>query len=1081
MKCVRSLLLVSALVVGVSACVKEKNTAEEEMGFVPASIAELGTKVSFSSNEDQLPLISRWESDDVVNAILLNDSYSYGADVHGEKVRQISSDGKKCMLSYPKLSGYAACVFMTHNCNPKIISNDIHYNASLFRAPIAKFKAPLASGVWSFSSGDEVFFRHYLTYEVLHVKNDTDAAISFSECDFNVQKPWFETRGGLKYSDGSFLPDSPAAEEPVSKSEAMTVPAHGTGIVISSYIPNGNKISDAQLVAQINGKEVKSSNKKSSDVELRTSRAYHMFVTWDGSSLEFEDDSNRSSIEISAESLNFGEVALGGAGNVYFTVTNTNMISSVPIAVSRTPSGGPFSVDGESQEFMLKPGETKPFRASFKPTAEGSFTGTVEIVEKAPSKNYTYTLPLSGTGYKLNLEAVDLGLSVKWASFNVGAKKPEEYGDYYAWGEVDTYYEPGYAQTSYLVWKSGKTMGYKWESYKWCDGSGTTLNKYNYDAGYGKVDGLRSLQLEDDAVNAKWGGNWQMPSEEDFMELVDKCTSEWTSRNGVNGMLFTSKINGNSIFLPAAGHFYSKGRSLEGDIGLYYASTIDEFFPSDACSLFFTSSTAHVGSDSRPQGCPLRPVYVENIRVTGVSLDSGREYMYVGDEVLLVATITPSHAYDKGIKWSSSNSSVAVVDNIGTMKAVGVGKAVITAKTNEGGYTASCEVSVSEYVAVTGISLNASRLDINPGESRTLTATVTPSNASRPSVKWSSSDSGIAEVGSYSGKVTGKSTGTAIVTATVTDGGLTATCEVTVEKVRVTGISLDKTKMTLNEGFSGFLKATVEPSNAYDNSFTWSSSNSSVATVDAEGLVSAVKNGTAVITAKTNDGGHTASCTVTVRKFPMPEAVDLGLSVKWASCNLGASSPEEYGDYYAWGEVEPYYYSGGDPQSPSQRWKPGKIYGYHYYSYTWANGTDDKHTKYCTDSDYGTVDGKTVLEPADDAAHVMLGGRWRMPTVDEFRELLNNCSYGKTQYNGVNGWLLTSNRNGKTIFLPAAGDRYITNIERVGAGISYLSSSLHPSYCDCAYCIINHDNFHSLIEVYYGPRCGGDSIRAVCD
>ena len=131
-------------------------------------------------------------------------------------------------------------------------------------------------------------------------------------------------------------------------------------------------------------------------------------------------------------------------------------------------------------------------------------------------------------------------------------------------------------------------------------------------------------------------------------------------------------------------------------------------------------------------------------------------------------------------------------------------------------------------------------------------------------------------------------------------------------------------------------------------------------------------------------------------------AVDLGLSVKWATCNIGASTPEEYGDYYAWGETE---------TKEDSSWE------------TYKYGDSDALTKYCTNSDHGTVDNKTVLEPEDDVAHVKLGGSWRMPTDAEWEELLENCTWTKTtNYNGtgVEGRIVTAT-NGKSIFLPAAG------------------------------------------------------------
>ena len=151
---------------------------------------------------------------------------------------------------------------------------------------------------------------------------------------------------------------------------------------------------------------------------------------------------------------------------------------------------------------------------------------------------------------------------------------------------------------------------------------------------------------------------------------------------------------------------------------------------------------------------------------------------------------------------------------------------------------------------------------------------------------------------------------------------------------------------------------------------------------------------------------------------PLPVAVDLGLSVKWASFNLGASKPEEFGDYYAWGETEPYY-SSLDPLT----WKEGKEDGYAWSSYKWCMGTYKTLTKYCYYSYYGFegfTDSRTVLDPEDDAAHMNLGDKWRMPTDGEWTELLNNCSSVWTEENGVSGCRFTSKKNGDSIFLPAA-------------------------------------------------------------
>lgn len=131
-------------------------------------------------------------------------------------------------------------------------------------------------------------------------------------------------------------------------------------------------------------------------------------------------------------------------------------------------------------------------------------------------------------------------------------------------------------------------------------------------------------------------------------------------------------------------------------------------------------------------------------------------------------------------------------------------------------------------------------------------------------------------------------------------------------------------------------------------------------------------------------------------------AVDLGLSVMWATCNIGADSPEEYGDYYAWGEIE-----------PKEKYEEG--------NYKWYDKFTGSYIKYCTDATIGTVDDKTVLDPEDDVAHVKLGGGWRMPTEAEIIELCKKCTWEEdTTYNGIEGSIVIG-PNGNSIFLPAGG------------------------------------------------------------
>ena len=190
---------------------------------------------------------------------------------------------------------------------------------------------------------------------------------------------------------------------------------------------------------------------------------------------------------------------------------------------------------------------------------------------------------------------------------------------------------------------------------------------------------------------------------------------------------------------------------------------------------------------------------------------------------------------------------------------------------------------------------------------------------------------------------------------------------------------------------------------------------------------------------------------------PQYEAVDLGLpsGVKWATFNVGATKPEEFGGYYAWGETE-------------------EKSNYDWSTYKWCNGSSKTMTKYCTSSSYGAVDNKTTLDLEDDVAHVKWGGDWRMPTKAEQDELRNNCTWTWTTQNGVNGYMVTGS-NGNSIFLPAAGHRDGAAVDLRAYGL-YWSSSLESGRNDLGYNLVIGGNFYTWDASY---RCYGRSVRPV--
>ena len=588
------------------------------------------------------------------------------------------------------------------------------------------------------------------------------------------------------------------------------------------------------------------------------------------------------------------------------------------------------------------------------------------------------------------------------------------------------------------------------------------------------------------------------------------------------------------------------------------------------------------------------------VPVESVQLNQSTLTLEEGQSASLVATVKPNDATDKSVSWTSSNQGVASVDQNGKVTAIQEGSTIITVKA--GDKDAKCTVAVTKKtIPVTSITLNKTTLALNKYETETLIATVKPDNATDKTVKWESSKTAVASI-DESGKITANAGGTAIITAK--SGECSATCTVTVT-VPVEGIALNTGSITLEVGKTTVLTATVYPSDATDKSVEWKSSEPGVASVDQEGKVEAKHTGNTVITARA--GAEEVTCNVTVVSaaisieeiyslpdgtqvgtnpvlvvaktsygimvaedghymylsalslpaivgdmvkframksttrglpelssvesfetvstgnpvsypsatditdvsvvnssvFPfngynyvsvtatltdmkvddqnrasyylkfhnidpsvhvvdvmypydyqdysnyvigdeikvtgyfaglttynpyaiviatsmtkiktVPEgAVDLGLSVMWATHNIGTQEIGAWGDYYAWGEIEPKEYYG--------------------WNYKWAQEDGKGFTKYNVKQGYGTVDNLTRLEPEDDVAHVRMGGRWRMPTEKEVRELIDYCSieYIENFNNtGRQGFKFTSRVAGYTdkwIFFPIAGSMAFSEI-----------------------------------------------------
>ncbi len=511
----------------------------ERIRTVQASFEGSKTRVGLVPGDNLLDMTTKWQDDDRIHVILMK-GVDY-TDIGTVPVHDISGNGKNCYFQYAlpegfdDSDGYELSCF-TENCSPEIIDGDVYYNASLIRMPISQFRVRVMFNQYVEEVNSFGSFLHYGTYELLHVSNNSDKDISFSLCDFITDETWYKEVGGIRLYDSQFVVDT--RFEKIIKSPAVTIPAHNSDIIVSWYIPNGRKIQNATLVAEIDGEYVYSSNTKSSDVTLCTGIAYHMYATWDGTELKFGKDE-----EIPAEAID-----------------------------------------------------------------------------------------------------LDLPSGTLWASYNVGAKYPEDPGCFYAWGETE------------------QKSSYSWDTYMYCDGSEATVHDI------GNSIGLTNY----DVAHVRWGGDWRMPSRGNFEELKRECSSEWMEVNGQWGMKFTG-TNGNSIFMPAAGYCYANSKVLESTEGYYWSDTVNEDDASSSWFLRFDkdgpSNYMHymwhcykyIGQSVRPVQNTDKPInngYVEGICSNYIPTDNAileSTEVYVGCEVTspwngemiieIIITDTPSMSH----------------------------------------------------------------------------------------------------------------------------------------------------------------------------------------------------------------------------------------------------------------------------------------------------------------------------------------------------------------------------------------------------------------------------------------------------
>ena len=299
---------------------------------------------------------------------------------------------------------------------------------------------------------------------------------------------------------------------------------------------------------------------------------------------------------VEQQNFDFGEVPIGQTRRAELTIVN-NTAEAQTLTVS---ADEPFLLErGEgsvSSITVVVPGNSSgTVRVVYTATEPGEFSGNVTFQSPAFDGGER-VIPVQAFAYNDNVPEhryVDLGLpsGTLWATCNVGASAPEEFGDYFAWGET----EP--------------KEDYFWTTYKWCNGSDHTLTKYCANDYFGTVDNLTVLYPEDDAATVNWGSSWCMPTEEQFLELTGHCSKIWTTRNGVHGYLYIGP-SGNTLFLPAAGKRMGSALQESGTRGYYWSRSLVENITYSAWCLNFASDYMHSSSTSRNQGITVRAVRV---------------------------------------------------------------------------------------------------------------------------------------------------------------------------------------------------------------------------------------------------------------------------------------------------------------------------------------------------------------------------------------------------------------------------------------------------------------------------------------
>ena len=1012
---------------------------------VSASFEDAATRVSLQQSAS-LALISRWRAGDTFDAFVNNDLLKKNI-----RIGEISEDGSSCSfgivvssIDYP---GEPELFLASTTANPVEVNEKIYCNASLVRSPLSSFNPPVyARAKLKDRKNIAVTFKHYLTYEIVHVRNVSGKDISFSLNGYAVQHTWYRSKGSVA-EDESFLVDTPATEDPIQKSPAIRIPAGGTDIIISSYTPNGNTINNARMVAEIDGQDVHSANSKTSDVTLLPGHAYHLYVTWDGTKLYFTSEQVPAPSEDEAVDLglpsgikwasrNVGASAITDKG-AYFawgeiqpktkylwdtyayspagTSENLSLYNGTdgmtilrghedPVHYER---GGNWRMPTMAEWEELRNNCTWTERkeddvrvgydivskingkAIFLP-ATGYYNDTElkdgtqahywsstlagdQVMARALNEGYYKYGPWSastmyGDNRYLGMPVrgvyeepatgistdpyVDLGLpsGIKWASMNVGALSCEEIGSRFAWGELEPKEEFFWANYGFAT---------EWDP-------DIILTKY-----YGEDD-FHYLSREDDIVyNGHLDENtdafWRMPTMEEWVELRDNCDWIVVTLNGRRGYKIVSRTNGAAIFLPNTG--YLEGTQLrDGMVPRYWSSTrSDDANMARSLNEGYYSygpwSASKMYGDPRFKGLCVRGVY---------------------DDKFLEKTLTEGELIDlglpSGIKWASCNEGTDLPEEVGNYYSWG--EMELNESYDWANYLYSNEdgSEMLKYNGTDNLVLLEREDDIVAQHHGPMWRTPTLAHWQE---LWNNCTSEIVLKNGRRGYL------------------LTSNINGNTLYIPISGVMVGT---QLRDG----MRPRYWSSNRSEDSVkarSWNEGYYSYGPWGASKMYGDDRCWGMPLRGIYDDSGA---------DITQGDAIDLGLpsGIKWASRNVGAEAPEEFGNYYAWGEV------------------------FTKRNYTWETY---KYRDGETITKYNGTDNLRVLESSDDVAYAGFGHAWRIPTKAEWNELQNNCDWVEIVMHGRRGYKITSRFNGASIFLPIAG-LMDGDIRKDGSRARYWSS-----------------------------------------